>query len=122
DLCGGGSCQRDDGRIFVLPDREHRGVADQVIVFADGLDRPQGVAYRDGVLHVAEHGRVLRLLDPTGSLRADGTEIVVSDLPTNEGSGHWSRTIAFGPDNGLYVSAGSDCNVCIEDDERRAAI
>ncbi len=122
DVCGGGSCPANQGRIFVLPDREHRGVADQVIVFADGLDRPQGVAYHDGVLYAAEHGRVIRLLDSTGSLHADQVEIVVPDLPVNPGSGHWSRSIAFGPDGKLYVSAGSDCNVCVEDDERRAAI
>ena len=53
DVCGGGSCPPNQGRIFILPDREHRGVADRTVVFADGLDRPQGVAYRDGVLHVA---------------------------------------------------------------------
>jgi glucose/arabinose dehydrogenase len=77
------------------------------------------VAYRDGVI-VAEHGRVIRLVNPLGSPR-NRLEVVVPDLPVND-VGHWSRTIAFGPDNKLYVSAGSSCNVCIEDDERRAAI
>jgi glucose/arabinose dehydrogenase len=45
---------------------------------------------------------------------------VVPDLP--KGGGHWTRTIAFGPDGKLYVSVGSSCNVCEEADPRRAAI
>jgi glucose/arabinose dehydrogenase len=44
----------------------------------------------------------------------------VPDLP--KGSGHWTRTIAFGPDGKLYVSVGSSCNVCNETDPRRAAV
>src|SRR5262245_14322087 len=122
ERCNGGTCPPNDGRIFVLPDREHRGVAERTVVFAEGLDRPQGVTYHGGVLYVAEHGRVIRLLDPSGSLHAEATEVVVPSLPFNEHPGHWSRSIAFGPDGKLYVSVGSDCNVCQEDDERRAAI
>jgi len=122
DACGGGNCRPNEGRIFVLPDRDQDGIADRIVTFATGLDRPQGVDYRDGVLYVAEHGRVIRLPDPDGTLRADAVEVIVPDLPFNERNGHWSRNIVFGPDNGLYVSAGSDCNVCIEDDERRATI
>src|SRR5262249_34276506 len=42
------------------------------------------------------------------------------DLPT--GGNHWTRTIVFGPDGRLYVSVGSSCNVCREQDPRRGAI
>ena len=40
-------------------------------------------------------------------------------LPTG---GHWTREIEFGPDGRLYVSVGSSCNLCVEGDERRAAV
>ncbi len=45
------------------------------------------------------------------------------DLP-NGGNhrNHFTRTIEFGPDGKLYVAIGSSCNVCNEDDERRAKI
>lgn len=118
--CSGGVCVPNDGRVFVLPDRDGDGVADQVLVFADGLDRPQGIAFHNGVLYVAETGRVLRLLDRDGDGVADTVEVVVPNLPV--GPGHWSRNIAFGPDGKLYVHVGSSCNVCQEEDERRAAI
>ncbi len=119
--CSGGPCPQNDGRVFVLPDRDGNGVADRTVVLADGLDRPHGLAYRDGALYVAEHGRVVRLQDRDGDLRADGVEVVVPNLPT--GPGHWTRTMAFGPDGKLYVSAGSSCNVCDDPgNDRRAAI
>ncbi|MBW2315736.1 MAG: PQQ-dependent sugar dehydrogenase, partial [Deltaproteobacteria bacterium] len=38
------------------------------------------------------------------------------------GGAHWTRNVRFGPDGLLYVSIGSDCNACIEDDPRRAAV
>lgn len=44
----------------------------------------------------------------------------IIDLPS--GGGHFTRTLGIGPDNRLYVSIGSSCNVCNEQDSRRAKI
>lgn len=107
------------GRVVVLPDRDGDGVADGVHTYAEGLDRPHGLAFYNGSLYAAETGRVLRLPDTDGDLRADRLEVVIPDLP--KGGGHITRTIGFGPEGMLYVSVGSSCNVC-EDDPRRAAI
>lgn len=108
------------GRVLALPDRDGDGLADGPVVVAEGLDRPHGLAFHDGWLYVAENGRVIRLADDDGDLRADRSELVTEDLPA--GGGHWTRTLGFGPDGALYVSAGSSCNVCVEADPRRAAI
>lgn len=35
---------------------------------------------------------------------------------------HWTKTIGIGPDGKLYMSSGSTCNVCEEEDRRRAAM
>ena len=43
---------------------------------------------------------------------------LVAGLPSG---GHVSRTIAFGPDNRLYVAIGSSCNVC-DDPTPRSAV
>jgi glucose/arabinose dehydrogenase len=120
DTCSGGTCRRDDGRVYLLPDRNGDGVADRTIVLAGGLDRPHGIAYREGGLYVAEHGRVIRLPDREGAT-ADA-QVVVPNLPINSGSSHWTRTLAFGNDGKLYVSAGSPCNVCQPEDERLATV
>ena len=83
-----------------------------------GLDRPHGLAIdpQDGnLMYYAETGGIYRV-----RLYSDGSPEKIADLPA--GGGHFTRTIGFGPDNRLYVSIGSTCNVCIEDDARRAAI
>ena len=108
------------GRILALPDRDGDGAADTTIVFAVGLNLPHGLAFRDGDLYVAETDGVVRLRDQDGDLRADDRETIIEGLPAD--GGHWTRTLGFGPDGKLYVSIGSSCNVCIEEDPRRAAI
>lgn len=109
------------GQILALPDTDGDGRAEQPIPVIEGLDLPHGLAFHEGVLYVAETGRVIRVRYDPASRRAVGTpEVVVSTLPAR--GGHWTRTIAFGPDGRLYVSVGSSCNVCEEQDPRRAAI
>jgi glucose/arabinose dehydrogenase len=120
--CGGGGCGQDIGRVLALPDRDGDGVADRTITLADGLDRPHGIAYHDGALYVAEHGRVIRLPNRETPLGPADVEVVVPDLPINPHNGHWTRTLVIAPDGTMYVSAGSSCNVCEEDEPRRAAV
>jgi glucose/arabinose dehydrogenase len=108
------------GSVVALPDRDGDGQADAVVTVREGLDRPHGLAFRDGWLYVAESGRVVRLRGEAGALERPTLEPVVSELPA--GGNHFTRTLGFGPDGGLYVSIGSSCNVCVEPDSRRAAI
>ncbi|MDA2914199.1 sorbosone dehydrogenase family protein [Acidobacteriia bacterium AH_259_A11_L15] len=115
------------GQVWALRDTDGDGRADQKAVFADGLSAPHSVFWHDpegrgagGWLYVGETHRVIRLRDTDGDLKADEREVVVADLPAWQQ--HFTRTVGFGPEGGLYVSVGSTCNVCEEDDPRRAAI
>ena len=108
------------GRVVRLADKNNDGVADDAQTFAEGLNGPHGIAFRDGWVYIGNYDQVIRLKDTNGDGRADQKEIVVADLP--KGGGHATRTIGFGPDGKLYVAAGSSCNVCEETDPRRAAI
>lgn len=109
-----------EGKILVLPDADGDGAADRTVIFAEGLGRPHGLAFRGGDLYVAAAGALYRLRDGDGDLRAESREIVSRDVPGAKG--HWTRSVAVGPDDRLYVSAGSSCNVCREEDPRRAAV
>jgi len=113
--------ERGAGRIVRLPDRDGDGVADAVEVAASGLSAPSSIAfYRDGSLYVGETTRVLRLTESDQPGVFDQAEVIITGLPSG---GHNTRTILFSPDGEtLFVSVGSSCNVCIEQDERRAAI
>ena len=106
------------GRVAALVEHNDRGP--ETVTVAEGLDRPHGLAWKDGQLYVAETGRVLRFHYDPSTHRATQPVVIVPKLPS--GGSHWTRTIAFGPDGQLYVSVGSSCNVCREQDGRRAAI
>lgn len=82
------------------------------------LKNPHGLAFdpqNSNVLYIAEENRIVKAL-----LNSDAPLEKIADLPS--GGGHFTRTIGFGPDDRLYVSIGSSCNVCRENDSRRAAI
>jgi len=109
-----------EDRVIVLPDRDGDGFADEKVVFAEGLARPHGLAFRDGELLVVESGRLLALRDRDGDLRADSKRVLSADIPI--GGGHWTRSVVLAPGGEIFVSAGSTCNVCVEEDFRRAAV
>lgn len=110
------------GQILVLPDRDGDGVADQKTLFYEGagLNRPSGLAFHDGDLYVANTDGVVRFDYEDGDLQAGGPPVQVQALP---GAGdHWSRMLRSGADGLLYVSVGASCDVCREDDPRRATV
>ena len=100
------------GEIVRLVDANGDGVAEAMTPVLTGLDYPFGLAFRGDTLYFAEEGGVRRL-DPGQST----TVPIVSGLPTG---GHVSRSIAFGPDNRLYLAMGSSCDVCDEPPPRAA--
>ncbi len=110
------------GRVTLVErDRDGDGRADGRRVLLADLDRPHGLDLHDGWLWVAETGAVGRIrFDPETRATSGTFARVVTGLP--RGGNHWTRTARVGPDGLLYVSIGSSCNVCIEDDARRAAI
>ena len=111
-----------EGKVWLLtPDRDGDGRADAARPLIERLNRPHGMDLLGDWLYVAEGDGVGRVrIDPeTGERRGD-YERVVDGLPA-EGN-HWTRTVRFGPDGWMYVSVGSSCNVCVESDDRRAAM
>jgi glucose/arabinose dehydrogenase len=102
-------------------DADGDGRSDGREVLLDGLEKPHGMELAGDWLYVAETGAVGRVrLDATQRVAAGEYERIVESIPG--GGGHWTRTVRFGPDGWLYVSIGSSCNACIEQDPRRAAI
>jgi glucose/arabinose dehydrogenase len=105
---------RQGDKVFALRDTDGDNVADQKFVIAEGLLMPNGVAFLDGALFVAEVSRILRFDDIENNLESPPDPVVVyDDFPTDRHHG-W-KYIAFGPDGKLYVPVGAPCNSCDRD-------
>jgi glucose/arabinose dehydrogenase len=104
---------RGEGTVHALVDADRDGSAERVVTFARGLRQPNGVAWRDGALYVAEVHRVLRFDGIDDRLDDPPDPVVVRALPDQDG--HEWRYVALGPDGKLYVGIGSPCNVCVPD-------
>ena len=86
---------RQAGDVYAVRDDDGDQSADQVFVLDSGLNMPNGVAFHDGDLYVAEINRVLRYDDIESHLDAPPEPVVLNDsLPTERAHG-W-KFIAFG--------------------------
>ncbi len=101
------------GKVYALIDHDRDYVAEEVVVIAENLFMPAGLAYREGALYVAEVNRILRFPDIAKTLRTKPAPEVVYDKLPSEGHHGW-KTLAFGPDGNLYVPVGAPCNICLE--------
>jgi glucose/arabinose dehydrogenase len=108
------------GQIARLPDKNDDGLADRVQIVASGLNLPHNMEFHNGSLYVAENDKIERLSNQDANGVFQSRALVTDNIPG--AGGHASRTLHFGPDGKLYVSAGSSCNICVESDPRRAAI
>jgi glucose/arabinose dehydrogenase len=95
--------------------------ATKVTTIASGLNAPNGVAFRDGALYVAEVSRILRFDDIGTRLDAPPKPAVVTDRFPGDRS-HGVKFIRFGPDGWLYVPVGMPCNVCERNPDRYGVI
>ncbi len=101
---------RTENLVYAVQDRDNDFKADRIMVL-DSLEVPNGIAYRNGSLFVAEVGRLLRYDDIEKNLDSVPQPVVVyDDYPTEFHHG-W-KYIAFGPDDKLYVPVGAPCNIC----------
>jgi len=102
------------GKVYALQDKDNDGRADVRAVIAEGLTMPNGVAYKDGALYVAEISRIIRYDHIQQHLKNPPKPIVVYDkLPADRHHG-W-KYLRIGPDGKLYTAVGAPCNICDPD-------
>ncbi|TRX48284.1 sorbosone dehydrogenase family protein [Fulvivirga sp. M361] len=102
---------RNGGKVYALKDSDANGVADEKYLLASGLKMPNGVAFKDGALYVAEVSKIWKFDNIERQLKApDKPKLIYDEYPTE--SHHGWKYIAFGPDGKLYVPVGAPCNIC----------
>lgn len=112
---------RDEGSVYALKDTNGDMKADKQYTLAKGLKMPNGVAFRDGALYVAEVNRIIRFDNIEANLDNPPAYKVVYDKYPTETHHGW-KYIAFGPDGKLYVPVGAPCNICKSEKEVYASI
>jgi glucose/arabinose dehydrogenase len=112
---------RSAGSVYAIPNADHDARGDRVITLARNLETPNGVAFRNGALYVAEISRVLRFDDIEARLDQPPKPVVLYDGYPTDGHHGW-KFAAFGPDGFMYVPVGAPCNVCDEKDPRYGSI
>lgn len=112
---------RGEDNVYAITDRDKDGKADDITIIASHLNTPNGVAFHNGSLYVAEISRILRYDDIENRLTNPPAPVVVYDKYPDKTHHGW-KFIAFGPDGKLYVPVGAPCNVCDEKDSVFATI
>ena len=81
---------------------------------AEGLYRPNGLAYHKGTLYIAELSQISKIDNVEDNLdKVNKPTVIYTDLPKDEAHG-W-KFIAIGPDNKLYIPVGQPGNNVLHD-------
>ena len=99
--------------------------------YLTGQRNPNNVAFHTDStgtwIYVAQTDRLVRYRYVAGADAPSGKPETLATFPDyglnyKYGGWHLTRTVTFGPDGTLYVSAGSSCNACDEKEEVRATV
>ena len=100
-----------DGKVYALKDADSDGYAEQHFVLAENLYMPNGVAYKNGSLYVAEVNRIIRFDHINQHLAApEPPKVIFDQFPSDKHHG-W-KYLRFGLDGKLYTTVGMPCNIC----------
>ena len=95
------------GSIWMMKDSNLDGVADEVDVFAEGLDQPEGLAWGNDGMYVNVQGKTIFLKDTDNDGKADEEQTIVSGFPGEVYAFHQNNGLTFGDDGRLYIGSGA---------------
>jgi glucose/arabinose dehydrogenase len=99
-------------KVYAITDKDGKRETKALL---SGLYRPNGLAYHNGTLYIAELSRISKIDNVESKLdNPPAPTAVYEDLPKDEPHG-W-KFLAIGPDNKLYFQVGAPCNICLPPD------
>lgn len=105
------------GEVYAFEDKNMDSGVESKKLFINNLNKPHGIAFYNDWVYIAEEDKVIRVKNEGNTANLNTVERLL-DLP---GGSHWTRTIKI-INNSLFISIGSSCNVCDEEDYRRSTI
>lgn len=114
---GTGGFSNPETKVYAVRDHDGDHVGEDVVTVLNGQNNPNGVAFKDGALYVAERFRIRKYNDILSHLNSPGTPTTIWTQPVTNLPEHSWKYIAFGPDGKLYVPVGAPCNICDPDHE-----
>lgn len=113
---------RNNDKVYALLDTQNDGRPDSLMIVAEDLFMPNGVAMRGNDLYVAEVNRIIKFPNIEASLPGiPKMEVVYDQFPSEKHHG-W-KYIDFEPGGErLFVPVGAPCNICESEDSIFATI
>lgn len=108
-------------KVYAVRDEHGTGIGDKVYTLANGLNTPNGVAFKNGSLYIATISEILRLDSIESKLSFPPDPIIIYNKFPSDTHHGW-KFIGFGPDGKLYVPVGAPCNVCEQENPVYASI
>ena len=111
------------GKITLLRDVDGDGKAEVKETFADGFQRPHGMAFANGKFYVADALGIYSYPYKAGDTKVTGPRTQVTETGAfGVLGGHWTRNLAADSKGNIYVAIGSNGNINDHDDPHRAAV
>ncbi len=111
------------GKITLLRDADGDGKAEMKVTFADGFQRPHGMAIANGKFYVADALGIYSYPYKPGDTKVSGPRTQITE-PGAFGvlGGHSTRNLAINSKGEIFVAIGSNGNINDHDDPHRAAV
>ncbi|ANC92198.1 sorbosone dehydrogenase [Azospirillum humicireducens] len=111
--------QQRPGSLTLLRDGDGNGHAEMARIWAEGFDRPFGLAFHDGSVLVGDLNGVWRLPWTAGTVQAGERRRLTPEGAFGKPGGHDTRSVAVAPDGRhFYVGIGSEGNIGVEPEPR----
>lgn len=104
-----------EGRVRVLRDANNDGRADSIETYAEGFERPHGMAFHNGGLYITDTEGVWRFDYRDGDVHGGERRLITPPGAFGRADNHWTRNIIFAPDGKTFlVTIGSRGNLRLE--------
>jgi glucose/arabinose dehydrogenase len=97
------------GKVYAVTDKDGKRSSK---VIAEGLQQPNGLAFKSGTLFVFSVDKALRFDGIEDKLDAPQPTDVSEQFKLPPSTHHNWKFAAIGPDDKVYISIGSPCNIC----------